>query len=129
MRFRGSCLYQSLSLIDDRVELARLGHVVRIDKEQTLNSMKRNARPRLILVSLLAAFIAVMSTSMAAGAVGLEVEKAAPAPVDGASSDSEDVRSDADSDACDPNGTACTIFNDTCCGTCQPLVGHAGRCV
>ena len=90
-----------------------------------MNSSKLKAR--LIIVSLLAAFIAVMLTSMTASATGSNADPAALTPADSANPDSEAIEPESDN-ACWPTGTACSIFNDQCCFNCQPLVGTAGRC-
>jgi hypothetical protein len=86
-------------------------------------------RARLIIASLFAAFLAVMSTSMTASATSSNAGPEAPEPGDRANLDVEEVAPDSESSACLPDGAGCSIIFDRCCGGCLPLVGHAGRCI
>jgi hypothetical protein len=98
-----------------------------LDKEDTVNASRQ--KPRMIIVTLLATFIAVMSTSMAASAHNSDAEPAAPVSAGGADLDSDEIGPDSDANACLPDGSACTIVNDRCCGGCLPIIAHAGRCI
>lgn len=88
-----------------------------------MNSSK--LKTALIIGSLLVAFIAVMSISMTASATSSPVDSAVSAET--VTQDCE-VEPESDSSQCWPDGTACSIFNDQCCGSCDVLIGHAGRC-
>jgi hypothetical protein len=86
-------------------------------------------KARMIIVSLLAAFIAVMSTSMTASAISPNEEPAAPASVDGANLDAEETAPDSESLGCLPSGAGCSVRHDNCCSGCIPVIGgQIGTC-
>lgn len=92
-----------------------------------MNSSKPKAR--MLIASLLATFIAVMSTSMTASAIGTPAEPAASGTVEGAIQESEEIGPDSDAASCLPAGAGCHVNYDNCCGGCVLIIGGvAGVC-
>jgi hypothetical protein len=115
------------AVLQDRPEDTVTWQSLFVTREDNVHSSKLKAR--MIIVSLLAAFLAVMSTSMTASATSPNSEPAASTSVDGGNPDSEDVGQNSDSASCLPPGAGCSVRHDNCCGACVPIIGGGiGTC-